>query len=211
MNKLISGMTGFGRADGALDGWTWTVEARSVNGRTLETRFRGPGGFDNLERLAKAAAQARLNRGQVTLGLQAKRAEGFEPAPRVNEAVLATYLRLANQLAEEGATPPSADGLPPTPIANPGEEALKAVLNPPRSEYIFFVADGTGGHVFARTYQEHLLNVARWREIERRKAGLAPGQGAPETSPAPMTDEAAPAIAIPPGAKVIRVPTEAGR
>ncbi len=104
------------------------------------------------------------------------------------------------------------DGLPPTPIANPGEEALKAVLNPPRSEYVFFVADGTGGHVFARTYQEHLLNVARWREIERRKAGLAAGESAPETSPAPMTDEAAgPAIAIPPGAKVIRVPTEAGR
>ncbi|MGR6532284.1 endolytic transglycosylase MltG [Brevundimonas sp. RM1] len=104
------------------------------------------------------------------------------------------------------------DGLPPTPIANPGEEAIKAVLNPPRSEYVFFVADGTGGHVFARTYQEHLLNVARWREIERRKAGLVAGESAPETSPAPMTDEASgPAIAIPPGAKVIRVPTEAGR
>lgn len=107
----ISGMTGFGRADGALDGWTWTVEARSVNGRSLEVRYRGPGGFDNLERLAKAAAQARLNRGQVTLGVQAKRAEGTEPAPRVNAAVLANYLKLANQLAEEGATPPSADGL----------------------------------------------------------------------------------------------------
>ncbi|HEY1073933.1 YicC/YloC family endoribonuclease [Brevundimonas sp.] len=107
----ISGMTGFGRADGGLDGWTWTVEARSVNGRSLEVRYRGPGGFDNLERLAKAAGQARLNRGQVTLGVQAKRAEGSEPAPRVNEAVLATYLKLANQLAEEGATPPSADGL----------------------------------------------------------------------------------------------------
>lgn len=107
----ISGMTGFGRADGALDGWTWTVEARSVNGRSLEVRYRGPGSFENLERLTKAAAQARLNRGQVTLGVQAKRAEGSEPAPRVNEAVLATYLKLANQLAEEGATPPSADGL----------------------------------------------------------------------------------------------------
>ncbi|MEG1029464.1 MAG: YicC/YloC family endoribonuclease [Brevundimonas sp.] len=107
----ISGMTGFGRADGALDGWTWTVEARSVNGRSLEVRYRGPGGFENLERLTKAAAQARLNRGQVTLGVQAKRAEGNEPAPRVNEAVLATYLKLANQLAEEGAVPPSADGL----------------------------------------------------------------------------------------------------
>ena len=111
MSASISGMTGFGRADGALDGWTWTVEARSVNGRSLEVRYRGPGGFDNLERLTKAAAQARLNRGQVTLGVQAKRAEGSEPAPRVNEVVLATYLKLANQLAEEGAVPPSADGL----------------------------------------------------------------------------------------------------
>jgi len=107
----ISGMTGFGRADGALDGWTWTVEARSVNGRSLETRYRGPHGFDNLERLTKAAAQGRLNRGQVTLGVQAKRAEGSEPAPRVNETVLAAYLKLANQLPEEGAVPPSADGL----------------------------------------------------------------------------------------------------
>lgn len=108
---VLSGMTGFGRADGALDGWTWTVEARSVNGRALEVRYRGPGGFDNLERLAKAATQARLNRGQVTLGLQAKRAEGGETTPKINQAVLATYLKLANALAEEGATPPSADGL----------------------------------------------------------------------------------------------------
>ena len=108
---VLSGMTGFGRADGALDGWTWTVEARSVNGRSLEVRYRGPGGFDNLERLAKAATQTRLNRGQVTLGLQAKRAEGAATAPTINQTVLATYLRLANELAEEGATPPSVDGL----------------------------------------------------------------------------------------------------
>ena len=71
------------------------------------------------------------------------------------------------------------DGLPPTPIANPGKQALAAVLNPPRSEELFFVADGTGGHVFARTYEEHLFNVARWREIERRKAGLPPGTPPP--------------------------------
>jgi UPF0755 protein len=103
------------------------------------------------------------------------------------------------------------DGLPPTPIANPGEEALKAVLNPPRSEYVFFVADGTGGHVFARTYPEHLLNVARWREIERRKAGLPPGQTAsvPGAAPTPMGEAAAAPVAIPPGAKVISVPTAA--
>ena len=107
----LSGMTGFGRADGALDGWTWSVEARSVNGRNLEVRFRGPNGFDNLERLAKAAGQARLSRGQVTVGVQAKRAGGDASAIKVNEGVLARYLQLANQLAEEGATPPSADGL----------------------------------------------------------------------------------------------------
>ncbi|MBL0969390.1 MAG: YicC family protein [Brevundimonas sp.] len=104
-------MTGFGRADGAADGWSWSIEARSVNGRNLEVRFRGPPGFDNLERLAKASGQSRLNRGQVTLGVQAKRAEAGVAALKVNEDVLARYLQLANQLAEEGATPPSADGL----------------------------------------------------------------------------------------------------
>lgn len=107
----LSGMTGFGRADGADGDWSWSIEARSVNGRNLEVRFRGPPGFDNLERLAKASAQARLNRGQVTIGVQAKRAEAGAAALKVNEAVLARYLELANRLAEDGATPPSADGL----------------------------------------------------------------------------------------------------
>ena len=107
----LSGMTGFGRADGAGEGWTWSVEARSVNGRNLEVRFRGPNGFDGLERAAKAAAQARLARGQVTIGVQAKRVETGEAAVTINAAVLARYLTLANELAEDGATPPSADGL----------------------------------------------------------------------------------------------------
>lgn len=107
----ISGMTGFGRADGASGDWSWSVEARSVNGRNLEIRFRGPPGFDNLERLAKASGQAKLNRGQVTLGVQAKRAEAGVAALKVNDDILARYLQLANRLAEEGATPPSADGL----------------------------------------------------------------------------------------------------
>jgi len=109
--STLSGMTGFGRADGAGEGWTWSVEARSVNGRNLEVRFRGPNGFDGLERAAKAAGQARFARGQVTIGVQAKRTEAGEAAVTINAAVLARYLTLANELAEDGATPPSADGL----------------------------------------------------------------------------------------------------
>ncbi|MCW0047237.1 YicC family protein [Brevundimonas sp. BT-123] len=109
--STLSGMTGFGRADGAGEGWTWSVEARSVNGRNLEVRLRGPNDFDGLERAAKAAGQARFARGQVTIGVQAKRTEAGEAAVTINAAVLARYLTLANELAEDGATPPSADGL----------------------------------------------------------------------------------------------------
>jgi len=109
--STISGMTGFGRADAAEGDWSWSVEARSVNGRNLDVRFRGPPGFDTLERHAKASAQTRLNRGQVTLGVQARRADAGAAGLKVNQDILDRYLVLANQLAEEGATPPSADGL----------------------------------------------------------------------------------------------------
>jgi UPF0755 protein len=61
-------------------------------------------------------------------------------------------------------------GLPPTPIANPGLEALAATLNPDDTNELFFVADGTGGHVFAESFDAHLRNVARWRQVEAARA-----------------------------------------
>jgi uncharacterized protein (TIGR00255 family) len=107
----LSSMTGFGRAEGAAGAWSWAAEARSVNGRNLEVRFRGPPGFDGLERIAREAAQSRFQRGQINVSLQARRAESAG-AVRINREVLERYLTLADELTGKGhALTPSADGL----------------------------------------------------------------------------------------------------
>ena len=90
-----------------------------------------------------------INRGQGTLG------RGLRQSELRSETPYNTYV---------------IDGLPPTPIANPGLASIEAALNPADTDFIFFVADGTGGHAFAVTLEEHNRNVARWREIEAERA-----------------------------------------
>jgi len=107
----ISGMTGFGRAEGAHAGWSWAVEARSVNGRNLEVRFKGPPGFEGLERAARDGAQARFQRGNITVGIQAKRSEGAVSV-RVNVEQLERYLALGEPFMKDGRIKaPRLDGL----------------------------------------------------------------------------------------------------
>jgi UPF0755 protein len=74
------------------------------------------------------------------------------------------------------------DGLPPTPISNPGKASIEAVLNPALTDDLYFVADGTGGHIFANNLADHEKNVQKWRQIERQRAA---GAGNSSASPDP--------------------------
>lgn len=89
------------------------------------------------------------------------------------------------------------DGLPPGPIANPGRAAMEAVVNHSRTKDLYFVADGSGGHAFAESLEQHNRNVGRWRQIEavKREPGKPPSEASVdkvEPPPAPDTRSEAP-------------------
>ena len=91
------------------------------------------------------------------------------------KGVLGRGLRRSELRAETAWNTYVIDGLPPTPIANPGRASLMAAAQPAETDFVFFVADGTGGHAFAKTLDEHNANVAKWRKIEAERGSEAAG------------------------------------
>ncbi len=119
--------------------------------------------------------------GRGTLGRPIKRSEIQQPSP------YNTYV---------------VEGLPPGPIANPGRASLEAAANPARTRDLFFVADGTGGHAFTETYDQHQKNVAKLRTMEKQiqndtvepaDDGQPPPAGTPVDAAAPTATTAKPA------------------
>lgn len=103
-------MTGFARVDGHGDGYSWTFEAKSVNGRSLDLRCRLPSGFDSVEATARADVPKRLARGNVNLTLTVNRAQAVSQL-RINRELLAQVLEIAREIEGAGAAAPRLDSL----------------------------------------------------------------------------------------------------
>ncbi len=107
----VISMTGFGRAEGQVDGTTWTVEARSVNGRTLDIRCRLPIGFESLEAVVRTEVARRFKRGSVNVAVTLNRTSGTATQLRINRPLLDQVLALSRELSEAGAAPPRLDAV----------------------------------------------------------------------------------------------------
>lgn len=121
----------------------------------------------SLDREKPVVAAVFLNRLKTNMMLQADPTIVY--ALTKGEYSLGRHLTLQDLACESPYNTYRCYGLPPTPIVNPGRQALKAVIYPRNVPYLYFVADGTGGHVFATTLEEHQQNHAKWRKIRDGK------------------------------------------
>ncbi|NEU97669.1 endolytic transglycosylase MltG [Bradyrhizobium uaiense] len=130
--------------------------------------------------------------GKGTLGRPIKRSEITQPSP-YNTYVI--------------------DGLPPGPIANPGRASLEATANPARTRDLFFVADGTGGHAFTETYDQHAKNVAKLRASEKQIQNdtVEPADDPAPAAAAPGAADTNPTAATPPKPGNQKKPPRSGR
>jgi uncharacterized protein (TIGR00255 family) len=113
LSSPISGMTGFGRSEGLSEDVAWVWEARSVNGRNLDVKFRTPPGLDSLEPKIREACAKRFKRGSIQVSLSAKKESANTPPQlRINQEVLLFYLQEGQHLVESGTVnKPTWDGL----------------------------------------------------------------------------------------------------
>lgn len=178
-------MTGFARADGHEDGLSWVWEAKSVNGKSLDLRFRLPPGFESLELPLRAGIAKRLKRGALSLTLTLTRAGGTGGL-RVNRDALAQVLALAQELVSEGrAAPPRADGLLALRgVLESGEEDEGAEKREHREAVLFRSAETALDRLVAMRLAEgarlippleaRLADIARLVDLAENSAGARP-------------------------------------
>lgn len=159
----IASMTGFGRAEGASNAWTWSWEARSVNGRGLDIRCRLPHGTEELEAELRSRAAKYFSRGNITINLKVSTLSP-EIQYRVNEAFLADLLKIARSLAADGAGPAAPQ--PETLLA------VRGVVEPVENQRESILAGASGDHIIEGA--EHAFtDLAQARKKEGARLGMA--------------------------------------
>lgn len=183
-SDAIASMTGFARAGGAAGATHWTVEIKSVNGRTLEVRTRMPSGFDALEALARTEIGKVIKRGNVNVNLTVTRAASAAPV-RLNREMLEQVIRIAREIEGAGAAPPRIDallsvrGVIEAEETAPSEEeqaALEAAIGRSVAEAVAALAAARaaeGAHL-AATLGGHLDTITRLTDAAAGTAALQP-------------------------------------
>jgi uncharacterized protein (TIGR00255 family) len=154
----ISGMTGFGRAEGEHAGQRWVWEARSVNGRALDVKLRFPAGFDALEPVARAAAAQRFKRGSIQATLSLARDPSAAPPLKIDTALVERLLEAGEPLIKAKR------------VRKPSWDGLLAVRGVVQTEEAEFDADARAAleAVLARGLEEAFDSLAEARQAEGR-------------------------------------------